>query len=189
MRRPLPFVFVALSIVPLLLGAQSGQTIDRLAPGSRVRITAPGKPARPATLIVRRPDTLLVRWDDSIGSEPVPLADISRLDVSLGQHRSVRRNAGIGALIGVVGGAILGAATYSPCTDTGLLACYMEPDSRGQAAVYGGAAGGALGVVVGALTGLPKRERWEPVTTSAARAAMSIAPSERGVAVRVALRF
>ena len=60
-------------------------------------------------------------------------------------------------------GVGLGAITWSPCTATGFLACLMHPDSRGEAALRGGALGAIVGVPVALIVGLTTgaSEEWD----------------------------
>lgn len=71
--------------------------------------------------------------------------------------RTSKGNAGEGFLYGALGGAVLGglvgAIAYTPCDDTGFLACMMHPESRGHSALLGAVAGAALGGLVGMIIG------------------------------------
>lgn len=74
---------------------------------------------------------------------------------------NISRGFGIGLGIGAVGGGLIGAVSWTECTDEGFLACMMHPESRGQAflvgAVLGGVAGGFTGIVAGAFSKTAKK--------------------------------
>jgi hypothetical protein len=78
-------------------------------------------------------------------------------------------------------GAVIGAATWQPCTETGFLACFMHPSQEVQAA--GGAALGALGgALVGFLIGKTVRsELWRPVRTAPVR--LTVGPTAAGISL------
>lgn len=108
----------------------------------------------------------------------IPRGEIDRMERSLGRHRDFGKNfvmvlastsVGIGALL---------AIAWSPCTQTGFLACYLHPTSRGEAFAWGLAGGAILGVPAGLIVGLAiKREKWAPVTLSGpGDATLSILP-------------
>jgi hypothetical protein len=165
-----------------MLVGQAATSAARVAPGARVRVTLPHEQPRTAVVVAHTPDTLFVRWADLVDTAALPLGKIASLEVSTGRHRSVAKGAGMGTLIGVGAGAILGALTYSPCDG---LNCIVSPGSRGEATLYGGAAGGMLGLVVGSLVGLKSHEDWERVSLTPRLAS---SPSF-GTAFRITLSF
>jgi hypothetical protein len=134
----------------LLSQVQSG-----LAVGDRVRYweSRSGRAIR-ATLVGARNDTLLLRLaTDSLVY--VPRAQLVRLDVSTGWHRSPGLGAlaglGAGVLVGSVGGAMSGRkAGICQCVD------------RGKNAGAGALIGGLAGMVAGTVVGVP-RENWKAV--------------------------
>lgn len=75
---------------------------------------------------------------------------IRELDVSQGRYlREGRKGWAALAFAGIIGaGAGIGAAAWSPCTDTGWFACFLHPASRGNAALVGGVIGLPVAVLV-----------------------------------------
>ena len=147
-------VLALLLVVPA--GALLSQSVQ-LDSGSRIRVWAPVPPLvrQRGTLTAFGADTLHIHLDRPISPGTagvvVPLASLTRLDVSRGRHSRGRKALG-GAIIGLVGGAILGFATGGNCEGEFLCATPAE-----DAAI-----GGGLFAVAGALIGalLPPSEKW-----------------------------
>jgi len=90
---------------------------------------------------------------------------IGEIQRSLGEQRSFGKHFGTIVGLGAAAGGLVWALTWSPCTGGGLFACAGDPDSRGEAFVWGVAGGAILGVPLGVLVGLAaKSERWESVS-------------------------
>jgi hypothetical protein len=88
---------------------------------------------------------------------------------------------GLGAGIGL--GAIAGYASYKPCEGF----CILGPDTEGQSAVWGGIAGGLLGLVAGTTIGFfTKSEKWERVHT---RTTVGVSPARGGGQLAVSHTF
>jgi hypothetical protein len=152
------------TLLPLvaLIGAGSGiaaQDSVRIAPGNRVRVTAP---KISGTRIVGTydhmdADTLVVQVGGRTRS--FPRTAVTRLDVSTGQ----KGNAGTGALYGALFGAGIGAlalGTSAVCADEGI---------GGTCALVGAGGGGVAGLLIGALLGsASKSDRWQAVPVTAA---------------------
>ena len=104
----------------------------------------------------------------SAGQELLILrGEIGKMERSLGRHRSFGKNFAITLVSSSVGMGALLAIAWSPCTETGFLACYLHPTSRGEALTWGLAGGAILGVPAGLIVGLAvKREKWAPVSLS-----------------------
>jgi hypothetical protein len=174
---------------PATLVSQEAPTAATLASGARVRITNAGSEPRIATVVARQGDTLLVRWPEFASAVAVPLAEISRLEVSTGRHRRVLKGMALGTAAGGVTGALLGAASYEPCESTEFMGCFLSPESRMQSAAFGGVVGGALGLVVGSLAGLARHENWKRVSLDERRVAVAVTPRAHGTRLGVSLRF
>lgn len=125
--------------------------------GARARIIGPAN-ARDyvkLTVVGVSPDTLRYRPNGEADSKALSWQNISRMDVSGGKHSNVLRGAGIGLLVGVVGGAIFGATTASG----------EDGYNAGPMAVMGGIYFGAVGGIAGGVIGLVARsENWIPVS-------------------------
>jgi hypothetical protein len=189
MSRLIAVLLVFALARPDALLAQAAETPATLAPGARIRLTSAGEKPRTAVVVSHTRDTLLVRWPEIAGPVAVPLAGISRLEVSTGRHRRVRKGMALGTVAGSVTGALVGAATYEPCTSTEFLGCFLEPQSRAQAAAWGALAGGTLGFVVGSLAGLPRREGWKRVSLQEQRVAVVVAPRAHQTRLGASIRF
>lgn len=167
----------------LLSAPVAAQQESSVRPGDQVRIH-PG-PRGVHEVVQARAGSLLVRRH---GWDPVEVrVDSARIFRATGHEprlRSAVRGGVYGALIGSAAGAVGAAATWT------------EPDflanSRGEAAIWGGAGFGMLGGLAGVVAGgLMPRTRWTPVTGRPATAAAVVAPTVRDGAVGalVMLRF
>src|SRR5215218_8168437 len=132
MSRLIAALLVLLLARPDALAGQTAATAAALVPGARVRIARAGEKPRVAIVVAHTADTLQVRWPEFANTVALPLAGISRLDVSTGRHRKVVR----GMVLGTVGvgalGAAVGAISYQPCTSTEFMGCFLAPESRAQ---------------------------------------------------------
>jgi hypothetical protein len=118
-----------------------------LQSGARARILGPTTDAKYELITVAsaRPDSLRYSVDPSLATKSLAWQQIGKMDASMGRHTNVGRGAGIGFLVGAIGGAILGAA--------------------GPSAVLWGIYGGTLGGFGGTVIGFTQRtEDWIPVT-------------------------
>ena len=148
---------LALGVVATIsapLQAQRGR--GSLGPGDRVRI-ASDEVSGEFSVVDVRPGVVLVLRADSVSEElNVPMASLSKLEVSLGR-RSSSAGGSQGFLIGVGIGAGLGAVLGAGTKDaSGLLAAFF----------------GLIGGAVGALRGVGSPgESWEeiPLTQRASR--------------------
>ena len=114
-------------------------------------------------------------WSANVFIKYETVASVER---SLGRHRRFWRNLGLTMGVAGLGAGVIGAATYSPCTDTGFLACLFAPASRTDAFAMGFVIGGAISLPVGLIIGAgAKHERWaKPVSLRVAGQAVSIRP-------------
>jgi len=138
-----------LSVLPVSVIAAQEQS--RILPGARVRVTTPDLPRGQLLGAVTRidADTLVV------GSTPVALRSLMRLEVSTGRRSHWATGLGIGFLAGAGLGAILGAAVGDP---------YGEICTPTQCALAGAGILGLVGMPVGAVVGaMIRTERWQEV--------------------------
>jgi hypothetical protein len=160
MRLTLATAFV-LIVLPAITKGQSAR-IDALSlqAGARARILAPtaGSKYELITVASASPDSLRYSLDQSLATRSLAWQQISKMDASMGRHTNVGRGAGIGVLVGLIGGAALGAKqSYGGTRD------YNE--LRALSIVTVGLLGGALGGFGGAVIGHAQRtEDWVPVT-------------------------
>jgi hypothetical protein len=152
------FAFFVLPAIAL----SQGVGIDALSlqAGGRARILAAraGSKYEIITVASASPDSLRYTVAASVATKSLAWQEISKMDASTGHHTNVGRGIGIGFLVGLVGGAALGA-TVSGCCDK------EARELKALAIVVNGFLGGVLGGVVGAVIGHAKQtEDWVPVT-------------------------
>ena len=145
-------VFAATVLIPF--SSAAAQTLQARA-GDRVRVTAP--PSGLANQIARvesvRNDTLVLQLKNETRS--VPIAALSRLDVSTGRHRHTLQGAGIGGLGGAALGAISGYASGDDDPNQ-----FLAMTAGGKAAL-GAVLIGGVGLVVGSVVGaLHVTDQW-----------------------------
>ena len=185
MSRLITALLLILLARPDALVAQTAAAATSLVPGARVRITRVGEKERVAIVTGRTADTLHVQWPGFVNTVALPIAQISRLDVSTGLHRNVAKGMFFGVLAGGTVGALFGAISYQPCTSQ----CFLSPEDRSQSAAVGAAVGGTLGFVVGSLAGMARHDDWKRVPLDGRRVAVSVRPRAHGAGLGVALRF
>ena len=126
-------------------------------PGTRVRALSEKRTLAIGTLQSVAADSITIV--DAAGTErALSRADV-RLERSLGKKGNFAKHFAITAGSIAVAGGLLSAMTWSECSD-----CFIAPDSRPEAFLWGLAAGGLIGVPLGVIAGLViKVERWAPV--------------------------
>jgi hypothetical protein len=138
-----------------------------VAVGSRVRVLTPAFGKEEGTAVSVTRDSLILRAADNSEYQPIPVTQITKLDVSTGTYSRKGMFAGIGFLIGAGAGAIVGAASYpKPTCDTRVQTCFnnfVGPGSRKGSAVLGGVLLGLVGAAVGAFVGATPIDTWAPV--------------------------
>lgn len=166
--------WLAFSLTPFGT-AEAQQQPGSLHEGQRIRITAPvrGLTQITGTFVAIRSDTLLMASVDRLyqpavyrsvahvpGQLEVPLSTVTRLEVSRGRSS----NAGRGALIGLVGGLVVGGViNYVACNAaTSPRTCFESQEGTQYIFLGLWGASGAVGALVGALVGANvHRDRWE----------------------------
>ena len=162
--------------LPILVGALAG-TSQRavsqstthgasvgLAPGSRVRVTAPATGRLVGTLVSATADSVQVELTAG-SSVTLPRTSLSALELSAGVRRQGWRGAGIGLLVGAGVGGVIGLATYRSveCYDNvveGFFCDLVNRTSRSVTVVSDAAMVGTAGAIVGALIGQVGHESW-----------------------------
>ncbi len=166
-----------LAFVPL--ASATAQEPPPVKVGDRVRVTAPDVRRREGTVRLLTTDSLVLRPE--YGAWPVhsargmpnisargmpnrlaiPLASVTRLEVSRGQTSRMGPGAGIGLLGGGLLGYLISSGTLgSGCTEGGRGFQLTREACIGVSTVGGAVVGTLLGLVVGAVS---KTDRWEEV--------------------------
>jgi hypothetical protein len=171
---------LAVALVAFLcVSVEPGSAQSPQAPQLRVRITDVNGAVVTGSLVSATAEQLGVVSGRNGREYIIPLSGISGMEESLGRHRRFGRNFAIGLVstAGVLGA--LAAATWSPCTQTGFMACLLHPGSRAEAFTWGLAGGGVVGLPVGVVAGLAiKEERWAPaVLPRAGEATLRVVPA------------
>src|SRR5258706_10828696 len=131
-----------LLLIVLPAGAKSQSVgIDALSlhAGAHARILAPATASKYTliTVISTSTDSLRYSMEPSMDAKSLAWPQISKMEVTTGSHGHVPRGAGIGFLVGLIGGAALGARASKGSG--------READQlRGLAAAANGLLGGAL---------------------------------------------
>ena len=161
----------------------AAQESIQLESGARVRLSssALSPDHRVVRIVSAANDSVAFRPERNPVIRTLALSDISAVDVSLGKKRQTLNGAVIGMAAGIGVGAILGYSTFDPCVD-----CWLGPSSASEAAVWGGAAAGILGLVAGTTIGFfVKSERWQRVQPNT-RITVARLREARGLAVSFA---
>ncbi len=185
MRIP---VLVLAALALLAPAATAAQTPVVLAPNTRIRFAVTRDTAAVvASVVAQRGDSLWVHPERSRDTLGLRISSLARLDVSRGKETHALHAAGVGLLIGAVGGGVLGYATGEDCTSSEWI-CFP----RGLTAAAGAVAFGLVGAGVGAVVGwVNPVERWNHAVLPV-RGTFTIRPDGRGgrsygVAFRVGL--
>jgi hypothetical protein len=161
-----------LAFVPL--ASATAQVPPPVKVGDRVRVTAPDVRRREGTVQLLTTDSLVMRLP-GYGGTPnrlaIPLASVTRLELSMPGGSRAGQGALTGLAIGGVGGAIVAGTA---CAGDQLL----EDAAVGCAlvgAVFFGAGGALVGAIIGAMT---TGTRWEEVPLDRLR--LQVAPQRDG---------
>jgi hypothetical protein len=193
MRRPVFVLLAALATRAPDLAAQPG---PGLAPGRRVRVTAPAVDLKrwEGTVASVRGDTLVLRpivdaWtaryrypvDTAVR---VSLDAVERLEVRRSVRGRLWKGFGLGALGGAVLGAVVGLSQGKDELCDGL-GCIDKGAAAGALAVVGASVGGLVGLSIAAATA----ERWQPAPLDGPRVGLGAARRGRGVALGLTMRY
>ena len=155
---------LALAVLAPAASAQVVQPAWPLDSGTMIRVkdVRLGATFLRGTLTSTTPDSITVR---SLRAREfvVGLDRINSVQVLTESHTAKARYTMIGLLVGAVGGAILGAATYSePKCDNSVSFCIAVFD-RGSTAALAAVVTGAAGALVGFIAGASPKETWVSV--------------------------
>jgi hypothetical protein len=189
------------SCIAFLLLFIGGSTIDLRAQtsdsepsiNSRVRITAPDLRASPVigTIVEKGEDAWMLELEiPDRNPLEVPLATVTRLEVSRGLQKFVAKGFAYGALGGGVVGALMGFSMGDDdCSGESEAGSFcLEVMSAGDKAVAYGLALGLVGGAIGALSGLFPSETWEDVSFPRPALGLSL-PNHGGVGAVLTVRF
>lgn len=148
------------------------------APGDRVRMETPDGSVLVGVVSTVSAESIMVRPEGTRSEVEIPLTELGRVERSLGSQRRVGKSIVVTMAVGAGAIGLGSALSWSPCNETGLFACFLHPESRGQAFSWGFVGGALAGVPVGLLIGLAtKSEQWEPLSVPGTRdATVSFVP-------------
>ena len=172
----MPLVLIG---APLLAGDQPASA--PLKAGDRVCVWASTIPTYAVGEVVGIDATALrIRLRERPDAIDVPIAEVTRLQRSLGMHGNIRKAALRGGLVG----AGLGVAftAFAGAADG------CEGSCAGWALILG-ALGGGAGAIVGTGVGALQKtaERWEAIPVG--RVGVSVIPEGGGAGLRLSVRF
>jgi len=192
MTKPAALVLVLVALAAPAFPQEPPPPIGPLpiGPGARVRLTQVGGGRLQGFLAGSAPGSLTLALPSDNPLAPVqrlevPLASLTRVELSTGK----RNFAWVGALIGAV---VIGATGFSDPVDEspgcGSYYYSTEPCSRGEAVAIAVVAGALVGGAVGFFI---KQERWTPVAIEALGAPPPAgeAPRPAAVTAGITLRF
>jgi len=163
--RAMRVVVIAASALANTVGAQSSPTAGwPLDSGSKVRVVsiALGRGYRTGSLQSSTADSLVIRGQD-VGSFSVATQRIDKLEVSSGTHTRKVKGALFGFVIGALGGAAIGAATYKPKKCPGVPGWCNEIFGQGFSTAFGAMLGAIPGTLMGLIVGSSPTDTWVPV--------------------------
>lgn len=185
-RYPLSLV-LSLFAVPLAAQVSSTRAIPyggSLSGNVRVRAPSIAKSRIFGTVDRATPDTLVLRGFTAAGADTIlaiPVAAITRLQVSIGTHRNAGRGLGIGLLAGGLAGAGIGALSCS-----GTSKFFDSGDCALILGVLGAGAGAVVGLIAGSLT---QSDRWVEVPTHSLRVSVDWRGGGGGVRIGATFAF
>ncbi len=155
MTRTVVFLMTLMFVLPFDGSAQAVPS-----PGDRIRIKQVDGTVLTGRLLTLSPETIQL----SVGSDDVAEVSVARIEVletSLGRQRNFGKYFGLTVAVASLVGGTIYALTWSPCNETGFLACFLEPTSRVEAFGWGFAGGAIIGLPLGLIIGSKVREeRW-----------------------------
>ena len=111
-------------------------------------------------------DSIRIALSQRSDTVSVAVAAIRELAVAEGTRPHTKQGFVYGAISGALIGATVRYIGFTPCDEPGLLGCYLEPRTRGQATAVGAGIGGILGMALGSIAGtFVVTDRWVIVPT------------------------
>ncbi len=176
---------VVLAAALVLTGSADlfGQEAPPVAPGDRVRIAAPEivNDRVVGTVVALKPDTLAVNVENRDSPLALPLASLTKLEVSQGQKSRTLKGAGIGFLVGGAAGLATAALACAIAGD-----CDADDPYTGLVYAVFGVLGAGVGTLTGAIIGSTiKVDRWDTVQLDQLRVGLP----PRGHGLEVSAKF
>lgn len=163
-----------------------------VTPGARIRVTLRSTERLSGIFSTSNRDSLLLQAGGPSAAEPraVALADIQRLERSLGKRHRYGKSVLLGTAIGGGIGLLLGAA-YPLCEPTGegLFECLLEFTDRGEAVRFNAVGGAVTGALIGIIVAAVGREHWRPASLPALQPTISAGRSGLGIGFRRPVRL
>ncbi len=162
MRKVIGFLVFSIVLLPEIGTAQTwpGQ-------GDRVRIRKTDGDTHIGTIAFASAEEVRLSAGPTWSEIHIPMGEIEKIETSQGKHRHFGRNFLITVASTSAAMGLISAVAWSPCTETGFLACMLHPGSRGEALTWGLSGGALLGLPLGLLVGLTARsESWRPALGS-----------------------
>ncbi len=133
------------------------------------------------TVVALKPDTLAVNVENRDSPLALPLASLTKLEVSRGQKSRTLKGAGIGFLVGGAAGLATAAIACAIAGD-----CAADDPYTGLVYAVFGVLGAGVGTLTGAIIGSTiKVDRWETVQLDQLRVGLT----PRGHGLEVSAKF
>ncbi len=189
--RNITLLVVVLAVTPFI--SVTAQQRLPVKPGDRVQVTHECSTSvrrgqtrtrcrkDRATLVTATADSLVLGVDEQGTQLAIPVASVTRLEMSRGWKRHTDEGIVYGLVLGLVAGGFVGALTYEPPPPCKGLFCDLGDVDLGgvERVALGAVIGIFIGGVWGALVGTAnKTERWEEVPLDQLR--VSFAPQRDG---------
>ncbi len=187
--KALKVTALILTLLPAAPVSLLAQQAPPVAPGDRVRVTAPGIQSQRfvGTVIETGADTCLLKVEGRPAPLPLALAAVTQLEVSRGQANKGKTGAIIGGAVGAGIGVAVIISSYEEDCSSQLLSdlCEFGNAMALLSPLALGVAGAVLGNVIGKSI---ESERWEEVPLDRLRVGLSPVTAD-GVAVFASLRI
>ena len=163
-----------------------------VTPGARIRVTLRSAERLSGMLSASNRDSLLLQARGPSAVEPrsIALADIERLERSLGKRHRYGKGILLGTAIGGGIGVLLGVA-YPLCEPTGegLFECLFEFTDRGEAVRFNAVGGAVTGALIGIIVAAVGRENWQPASLPAMQPTISAGRSGLEIGFRLPMQL